>query len=137
MLNSKAIQLLEEAMLFWHGEGSKLIRRLDQTLNKEGQGRLAAEIAKVWRDVDDRWIDIAAKLAPYQSAKLSSIEVNKNETRRFVIVAPQVVPDKKQWLEKVVEDQKLLPKPTVIQNVLSEDDVDDIDEIEYDEIHER
>ena len=125
---SQAIKYLEEAMIFWHDEGIRIIKALIKNLNDEGMGRQAAEIAKIWRGVDDRWIEIAAKLAPYQSAKLSSIEVNKKIEKRFVIAAPSVVPDNKTWLEKVEQEQKLLPKPQVIKNIIQDDT---IDEAEY------
>src|SRR5688572_200577 len=126
---SLATKMLEEAMVFWHNEGQKIIKLLIDKLNNEGEGRRAAEIAKIWRGVDDRWIDIAAKLAPYQSAKLSSVQINKKIEKRFVISAPQVIPEKKDWLEKVERDQAALPKPNVISNILQDDDT--IDEVEY------
>lgn len=131
---SQAVALLEEAMLFWRGEGQKLIKQLIKAV-EDKEIRLAVQLAKTWKGVDDRWIDIAAKIAPYQTAKLSSIEVNKTEVKRFVIAAPPLVPNKKDWLEKVEYEQKILPKPVVITNVLKDDD-DTIDEIEYEDINE-
>jgi hypothetical protein len=130
----KAVDMLYDAMLFWHDEGSKLIKQLKDKLNVEGEGRIAANIAKIWKDVDDRWIDIAAKLAPYQSAKLSNIQVTKNEIKRFVIEVPSIIEDKREWLSKVEKEQKLLPKPTIINNIPNGHD-NDIDEIEYDELN--
>lgn len=131
---TQATDLLEEAMHFWHDEGRKLIQRLTKAV-EEKDVRLAVSLAKVWKGVDDRWIEIATKLAPYQAPKMSAIEINKNETKRFVICAPQVIPDKKTWLEKVEMDQRLLPKPHVISNVVKEDS-GLIDEAEYEDINE-
>ena len=134
-LPNKAVDMLYEAMVFWHKEGVKLIKQLHTKLNEEGAGREAANIARLWKGVDDRWIDIAAKLAPYQSSKLSNIQITKTETKRFVIEAPRVITDKKEWLNLVDEEQKLLPKPVVVSQPMNGHG-DDIDELEYEEINE-
>lgn len=131
---NKAVDLLYEAMLFWHSEGIKIIKTLQLKLNMEGAGREAANIAKLWKDVDDRWIDIASKLAPYQSSKLSSIAVKREEIRRYVIEAPRIIPDKREWLNVVSEDQKHLPKPSIIENIANGDGT--IDEAEYIDVNE-
>lgn len=124
---SKAIDMLEEAMYFWHDEGIKIIKALNHMLNMEGKGREAAQLAMLWKNVDDRWIEIAAKLAPYQSPKLSSIE-NKNEVVVRHIVRPYAkAKDSKEWLERVREDEQYLPKPKVVQNLFSDHTIDDIE----------
>ena len=130
----KAIDLLYEAMFFWHGEGIRLIRDLRFALNSQSLGHEAANIAKIWKGVDDRWIDIAAKLAPYQSSKLSSMIIKKDETKRFVIEAPRVIADKQQWLELVAKEQKLLPKTDIVGKMNGHDDT--IDEAEYVDVNE-
>lgn len=131
---NKAIDMLEEAMFFWHDEGIKIIKALQYRLNSEGEGREAARLAMLWKNVDDRWIEIAAKLAPYQSPKLSSVE-NKNEVVVKHIVRPYArAKDSKEWLERVAEDEKYLPKPKVVQNLFSDHTIDDI---EYERINEE
>jgi hypothetical protein len=125
----KAIDLLYEAMLFWREEGSKLIKQLIYKLNVEGEGRVAAQIARTWKDVDDRWIDIASKLAPYQSAKHANVVINKTETKRFVIEAPRVMEDKRAWAELVAREQALLPKHDVLHTINNADDT--IDDAEF------
>jgi hypothetical protein len=124
---NKAIDMLEEAMVFWHDEGIKIIKGLQHLLNMEGKGREAAQLAMLWKGVDDRWIEIASKLAPYQSPKLSSIE-NKNEVVVKHIVRPYArAKDHKEWLERVQEDEKYLPKAQVVQNLFSDHTIDDIE----------
>ena len=125
----KAVDLLYEAMIFWHGEGLKIIKRLGYVLNNEGLGREAANLAKIWKGVDDRWIEIAGMIAPYQSSKLSNIVIDKKVLHRFVIEAPRVIQDKREWLSKVKEDQAALPKPSIITQMNGYDDT--MDEAEY------
>lgn len=130
----KAMDLLYDAMIFWHGEGLKLIKRLENNLNASGEGRMAANIAKIWKDVDDRWIDIASKIMPYQSAKLSNIQIKSTNIHKFVIEAPRVIKDKREWLDLVEQEQKALPKPIPIGQIMNGHD-QTIDELEYDEIN--
>lgn len=133
----QATKELEKAAAFWQAEGVKLIKQLIDKLNQEGAGREAAVIAKIWKDVDDRWIEIAAKIAPYQSAKKANVQVDVKHEKRFVIVAPTRTIDKKEWLQQVESDQKLLPKPHIIDTITArEEQINDIDEIEYSEINE-
>lgn len=124
----EVVELLYEAMMFWRNEGSKHIKNLIFQLNKEGAGRVAADIAKLFKDADDRWIDIAVKIAPYYRSKLANVTINKKIEHRFVIEAPAIVPDKRAWLESVAEQQALLPKTTVIDNI---NGTSEIDEAEY------
>lgn len=124
---TKAVDMLYEAMIFWHDEGIKIIKALQHKLNMEGEGREAAKLAGLWKGVDDRWIDIAAKLAPYQSSKLSSTVVKKIEEKRFVIALPQKIADGKEWREMVEKEQALLPKPQIIENLFGDHTIDDIE----------
>lgn len=131
----KAIDMLYEAMLFWRSEGNLLIKELKRLLDSTGEGKLAAKVAMVWKDVDDRWIDIAAKLAPYQSAKLSSVEVKGTTIVKHVVRVQTRAKDHKEWLERVEEDKKYLPKPQIIDQTDNSFD-DTIDDAEFEEINE-
>lgn len=132
--SQRAIDVLYKEMVFWEREGKLLVLRVLAALDEEKNGRLAAELLMKFKDVDDRCIEVAAKLAPYQSAKLASMEVNKKITKRFVIVAPQVATDNKEWLERVHNEEKLIQKPIVITKAPSLDDT--IDEIAYADLNE-
>lgn len=131
---TKAVDMLYEAMLFWHDEGQRLIKRLYHKLNMEHEGKEAAAIARLFKDADDRWIDIAAKLAPYQSSKLSSTVVKKIEEKRYVIEVGTRPKDNKEWLEQVEREQAMLPKPNVVQQLFTDQTIDDI---EYNDINEQ
>lgn len=130
----KAVDMLYEAMLFWREEGIKIIKELKYKLNSDGEGKLAAKLAMIWKDVDDRWIDIAAKLAPYQSAKLSSIEHKGGTIVRYIVEAPRRSKDNKEWLEQVEVDRLSLPKPIVISQQDNSFD-QQIDDAEYEDIN--
>jgi hypothetical protein len=131
---TKAVDMLYEAMLFWHSEGQRLVKRLYHKLNMEHEGKEAAAIARLFKDADDRWIDIAAKLAPYQSSKLSSTVVKKIEEKRFVVVLPPKIKDGKEWVNMVEREQAMLPKPNVVQQLFTDQTIDDI---EYNDINEQ
>lgn len=126
---SKAIDLLYEAMIFWHAEGQTLIKQLIYKLNIEGEGRVAAQIAKQYGDIEARWSKFAETILPYQESKKASITVNKTETKRFVIEAPRVVANKHEWAELVAKEQALLPKHDVIHGVNNADS--SIDDAEF------
>lgn len=121
----KATDLLYEAMLFWQSEGIRLIKRIEFILDSNGDGRLALQLAKTWKDVDDRWIECARLLAPYQSSKLANTAAVKKEIKRFVIEAPRVIADKHEWLDAVASDQAKLPKPNIVMNGNSLEHIDE------------
>lgn len=132
---NKPIELLYEAMMFWHEEGQRLIKELQSKLNSNGNGKDAVAIALKWKGVDDRWIDIAHKLAPYTAPKLSSMEVKQNITKRYVIEVPSLAPDKKQWVQRVEAEAAMLPKYVPDTQPKNEHD-ETIDEIEFENINE-
>lgn len=132
---TKAVDMLYEAMVFWHDEGIKLINEIKHRLEQGGNGKDAVALAKVWKGYDDRWIEIASKLAPYQSPKLSSMEVNNKVTTRYIVEIPRKSATTKDWVQQAELDMKLIPsltqKPMI--DVLQTDDT--IDEIEYEDIN--
>lgn len=109
----KATDFLYEQMVFWGGKGKKLIELTHKCL-LNGHIVEAARFMKEFNDVNNRAIDIAAKLAPYQSAKHASIEINSKITKQYVIVAPRISRDAQDWLTTIKQDQKSLPKPIEI-----------------------
>ena len=131
---TKAVDMLYEAMIFWHDRGQKIIKAAVHKLKMENEGKEAAALLKLFKDADDRWIDIATRLAPYQSSKLSSTVIKKVEEKRFVIAIPAPIEDEKKWLETVQKEAAMLPKPNVIQNLFSDQT---IDEIEFDDVNEN
>lgn len=123
---TKATDFLYEQMIFWGGKGKKLVELTYKCLSN-GHIVEAARFMKEFNDVNNRAIDIAAKLAPYQSAKHASIEINNKVTKQYVIVAPRVSRNAQDWLTTVKQDQKLLPKTIPIPQKPTYSDIEAID----------
>lgn len=129
----KAVDLLYEGMIFWHEEGIKIISEIKRRLQDSGNGKDALALAKIWKGYEDRWYEIASRLAPYQSAKLSSIEVKGGTVTKYIVEVPRRAKDAKEWLEQVEVDRKALPAPITIKSAIQTDDT--IDDIEYEDIN--
>lgn len=125
----KATDVLYKEMLFWSDEGKKLVAAVYHLVSNQ-DGKLAAKLMNTFKDVNDRAVEVATRLAPYQTPKLSSIEVASKKTIKFVIEAPKLAPNLGTWLNQVSRDQALLPKPKEIINGRSHSDDDDIEDIE-------
>lgn len=67
-------------------------------------------------------IECAAKLAPYQSPKLESVEVRNEHVHRFVMLAPKAIQSRDKWLESVQAEQKLITKQDIIDAEVTEVD---------------
>lgn len=123
---TKATDFLYGQMLFWGDEGKKLVKLVYKCL-QSGHVVEAGRFMREFNDVNNRAIDIAAKLAPYQSPKLSSTELNTKKTTKFVIVVPNVSKTPQDWLGAIQKDQRLLPKPVEIPQKPTYPDVEAID----------
>lgn len=106
----KATDFLYEQMLFWENEGKKLVSKVYDLVYSRS-GIEASRLLREFSDINNRAIDVAAKLAPYQSAKRASIDVKTTNVKQFVIVAPRVINSADDWYRTIQKDQKLLPKP--------------------------
>lgn len=106
----KAIDVLYENMIFYDEKGKKLFIDIREWLakNDDKRGDLLAKMAKLMSECKTIAIECASKLAPYQSPKLESIEVNKKVTHRYVIQAPQQYNNSDQWLKAVNSPPKLI-----------------------------
>lgn len=132
---TKAVDLLYEGMLFWHDEGQKIVNRLKNLLEAQGNSKEGLALAKIWKDYDSRWIEIASRLAPYQSAKLSSVELKGGTVTKYIVEVPRRSATAKEWMEQADIDLKQIPhlssKPIV--DIIR--DPEDADDIEYEEIN--
>lgn len=108
--NRKAVDVLYENMIFYDEKGEKLFTDLRSKIYKDDdkRGDLLAKMAKLMSECKALAIECASKLAPYQSPKLESIEVNKKVTHRYVIQAPQQLRDADQWLKTINKPIKYL-----------------------------
>lgn len=119
----KATDFLYSQMLFWGEEGKKLLKVVYHCVSTQS-GIEASKLLREFSDINNRAIDIASKLAPYQSPKLSSTEINTKKVTKFVIVAPKVIKNVSDWEKLVSQDQKALPKPSMIQKSQEMEDLE-------------
>lgn len=96
-------------VVFYDTKANKLLSLTYQAV-KERNAVLAGELLRDIGKVHDRLADFANKVLPYISPRLQSLEINKKVTKRYVFRAPSVMKDSQQWLDKVKEEQKLIPK---------------------------
>lgn len=101
-------------MVFYDNRAIRLYAEIREHLKedvKKGapiRGDLMAQMLKHMQKANEVCIECAAKLAPYQSPRLQSMEVNKKVTHRFVIQAPQQIEDSNAWLEQINKPLKLI-----------------------------
>ena len=103
--------MLYEKMIFYNRKAKLLYAAIIEKLRQDGaRADVLAGMAKQLQRCNDIAIDCAAKLAPYQSPKLQSMEVNKKITQRFVIEAPQQMMSSHAWLENSKKLIDITPK---------------------------
>lgn len=94
------------------------VRKVLKEDNAAARGDLMAQMIKHMQKANDICIECAAKLAPYQSARLQSMEVKKNVTHRFVIQAPKPAETSASWLAEADKPIKLIEsKPNEFNGV--------------------
>lgn len=114
---SKAVMVLEAQMMFYHEKAEGLIAEIVDTLKTlRARPEVIVTMYKEFQKCADHARDCAAKLAPYQSPRLESIENKSKVTHKFVIRAPDRVKDSKEWLEHAKNDQKLIEAQANIGN---------------------
>jgi hypothetical protein len=115
-------------MNFYDGKamhwGSEIVKLL-----KEGDKHKGDKMALMYKEMmrlNDLVIECAAKILPYQTPRLESVEVKKTTEHRFVIAAPQLSKTPANWLNSVNEEAKMLPPPIkIIKEAVIEEDEDD------------
>lgn len=104
-----AIAVLRQQMLFYRDQAEEICEKIIEALKKNNsRGDLVAMMYKHLSDASKMTIDCAAKLAPYQSPRLESVEVKKTVTNRYVIQAPTAFNDQDLWLQNSKKELKLL-----------------------------
>lgn len=114
-LKKKATEVLYEKMIFYDTKAKQLYSEIKKVLKSSDaaqRGDILAQMTKYIQRANDICIECAAKLAPYQSPRLQSMEVKKQTTVRFVIQAPKPAQDSNSWLESASESTKLISHPS-------------------------
>ena len=86
---------------------TEICKKLKESSTSKGDKLV--EMHKMMMRFNDIVIDCAAKLAPYQNAKLQSVTIDKKVTHRYVIQAPTPIQNKETWLEQVKETTPQIP----------------------------
>ena len=106
-----AVSTLRREMLFYRDQAQTLCEKISDLLKEQNsRGDLVAMMYKYANEAKKMAIDCAAKLAPYESPKLESIELKESSVVRFVIETPSLATDPNAWLENSKAELKLLNK---------------------------
>jgi hypothetical protein len=109
--------------------GKEIVEALKKADKHDG-----AKMALMYKEMmrlNDLVIECAAKILPYQTPRLESVEVKKTTEHRFVIAAPKLANNSSNWLNAVNEEAKMLPPPIKIQKEI----IEEIEEDDYELKH--
>lgn len=107
--DNAAVTTLRDQMIFYRDQAEELCFRIMEALKSSGaRPDLMAVMYKHMTEARKTAIDCAAKLAPYESPRLESIEVNKKTVIQHVIKAPTAISNTDDWLENAKTELKLL-----------------------------
>jgi hypothetical protein len=132
-------------MVTYDTKAKEILQTLIDYMNKQekAQWDRIKDLYNKMRTCDDIVIDCAHKLAPYQTPKLESVEVNKKVEHRYVLQVPQPMKTKEDWMthvgaSKLTPEDKpkdlIIPKPPA-PSLHDYDDSED-DEIEtFKQVH--
>lgn len=137
-LSRHATKVLQEAMIFHDKKAKFIITQIIKLLkeDKKQRGDLMALMYKKFSEATAIAIDCANKLAPYESAKLSSIEVKTQIEHRFVLRAPSQAKNNEDWFSQI----GTIPEPPTLfiaskiapQHIqLIKEDIEDAEELIY------
>lgn len=110
-----------------------LIRKIIEAIKDAGLASTAVKgyVSDLMKS-EDLKLDLCSKLAPYQSAKLESIEVKSQVEHRMVMRAPARIESVSDWakitgaeigeVNKVIEKKKIMPPAPSIHDFDSEED---------------
>lgn len=102
-MKRNAIDVLYEKMVFYDTKATSLGHQIVEIIkvSDKSRGDLLTQMFRTMVKFNDIVIDCANKLAPYQSAKMQSIEIRKETTHRFVVEAPKPAKNTKDWLNNI------------------------------------
>ena len=129
-----ATDVLYRKMHVYDKEAKRILDFLITTIKSQPLANSAQlkSLYSLMEKADDRSIECASKLAPYQTPKLESIEVKGKVDHRYVIRSPQPMQSVDQWMkhtgaerlkiEEMTKREKELEPPTPSIHDFSEDE---------------
>lgn len=115
--------------VFYDTKADKLYRQTAEAV-REQNAVLCGELLKELGKVTDKLLEFSNRVLPYINARLVSHEINQKVTKRYVFRVPSVIKNNSQWLEKVKEEQKQIPKFDV-NKAMEVEEIEEIDEPDY------
>lgn len=111
-LSAKAVEVLEEQMQFYQNKAQDILLKITNWLENEDFVNIleVKDAYKLMEIARDKARDCAAKLAPYQSPRLESIETNNKTTHQFVVKMPSLIESPDDWLKQVHVEKEFLDK---------------------------
>lgn len=104
-----AVATLRAEMLFYRDQAAVLCDKIMELLKSQNaNGTTMAMMYKYATESKKMAIDCAAKLAPYESARLQAVEVTEKKIIKFVIESPSRIDNPDAWLENTKKEMKLI-----------------------------
>lgn len=102
-MKRKAVDLLYEKMMFYNDKARTILNAIidDMKADEKCDAKTRIMAMKMLKDADEIAIDCAVKLAPFQSPKLESVEVNNKVEHRYVMRAPAQFKNTDEWAKAV------------------------------------
>lgn len=94
-------EVLYDEMIFYHQKAVPMGNEIARIIKEGGKARgdLLFELFKIMCENKKMAVEVASKLAPYEHAKLQSLEVKSTSEHRFVIRAPERLESSEVWLK--------------------------------------
>jgi hypothetical protein len=95
----KGVDVLYEQMCIHHFQAKSVIKSMLELIHDEPKANFAVikELLAKMRQCGEVAIDCAAKIAPYQTPKLETLEVKSKIEHKFVVEMPQKVASVAEW----------------------------------------
>jgi hypothetical protein len=106
-----AVATLRGEMLYYRDQAENVCEKIMELLKTQGsRADMIAMMYKYMNEAKKMAVDVAAKLAPYESPRLEAVEVTQKKITKFVIEAPTLESNPDTWLANAKAEQKLLNK---------------------------
>lgn len=114
---ARAVEVLEQQMNYYHFEAEGIIAQIILILkeDKKPRGDMLALMYKKFEQCAEKARECAAKLAPYQSPRLESIETKTEVEHRFVVRIPNKYENSQEWLTAAQEELKQIPQTEIVE----------------------
>jgi hypothetical protein len=102
-----AKQILSEQANWHDSEGIRLTEQVIRYLNSSGtSASVLLQTFRSMQEMRDKAVNAASKLIGFQEPKLEAVSIAKEETHRFVVIAPPEAPDVDTWLRNCQQQMK-------------------------------